>query len=163
MTDPIIKQLNTRLAEKIANVKPQGSEQIGGMSKFDMILNQKQETNSMEKLGQTISDQNFQKSDLEVLDANDIKINISSTEMGKTTDFTPKNAMSDLFSTLNNDTLKMDSIVEVLSSSDTNLSRRQLLAYQASIGSLTMNTELFSKLAQSLSQNINTVLQTNMG
>lgn len=166
MTDPIIKQLNNRLAEKIANVKPAGTDQMGGMggvSKFDMILNQKQETSSMEKLGQVVNNEDFKKSDMEVLSAEDIKINIANSEFGQTTNFSGKNAVSELFSTINNDTLKMDSIVEVLSSSETKLSRRQLLAYQASIGTLTINTELFSKLAQSLSQNINTVLQTNMG
>jgi hypothetical protein len=165
MADPIIKALNQRLATKIANVKPQGTMGPGGpdaLSKFDHVLQKKQDDMMMQKLSDSIIDKPSDNK-MQALSADDIKIEINEGEFGSTTNFDGKKAMSDLFTNINNDVLKMDSIIEVLSSDNTRLSRRQLLAYQASIGTLTINTDLFSKLAQSISQNLNTILQTNLG
>jgi hypothetical protein len=98
-----------------------------------------------------------------VLSADNIKINVNNAEMQTSSNFDPKKSFFDLFSTLNNDMLSLDASIEVLSDPNTKLSRRQLLAYQAGIGNITITTELFSKLAQSVSQNLNTLLQTNIG
>ncbi|MBF0104876.1 MAG: hypothetical protein HQM16_06070 [Deltaproteobacteria bacterium] len=166
MTDMIIKNLNSRFAEKISNTRPAVTPQGdfgGGVSKFDQVLSEKRDNKLLDKLSATIIDEQATGNKMEVFKADDIKINIQEGEFAQTTTFDGKDIVSNLFSTINNDTSKMDSIIEVLSASDTKLSRRQLLAYQASIGTLTINTDMFSKLAQTLSQNINTVLQTNMG
>lgn len=165
MKDVIVKQLNSRLANKIANTRPAAGVHgdFGGASKFDQVLNKKRDNSMMQKFSTTLVDNHIEDNNMEVFSADNIKINIQEGEFSNKTAFDGKNAVSELFSTINNDALKMDSIIEVLSSTETKLSRRQLLAYQASIGSLTINTEMFSKLAQSLSQNINTILQTNMG
>ena len=164
MTDSIIKALNQRLATQIANVKPIAPGALGtpGASKFDAVLQNKQENLMMEKLSANILDKPTDDK-MQVLSADDIQINIKDGEFGSTTNFDGKKALTSLFSNINNDALKMDSIIEVLSSDTTKLSRKQLLAYQASIGTLTINTDRFSKLAQSISQNLNTLLQTNLG
>lgn len=168
--DGLTKLLNQRLAKTISNTKPAGTNGPGGsvgVSKFDAILNQKTSTHNsaLDTLSKTISGQDIGQSsqDMEVFSADDIQINVQEGELANSSTFNAKDTVSQLFSTINNDALKMDSIIEVLSSNDTKLNRRQLLAYQASIGTLSINTDLFSKLAQSLSQNINTLLQTNMG
>ncbi|OVE82462.1 hypothetical protein BVY03_00930 [bacterium K02(2017)] len=164
MKDAIIKKLNSRLAEKISNTVPLNrNNENSGASKFDKVLNQKQNDLKADKLTESLINNNANDTKMEVFSAKDIQINIEQGEFAGQGTYEDKNAVSEIFSTINNDALKMDSIIEVLSSSNTRLSRRQLLAYQASIGSLTINTEMFSKLAQSLSQNINTLLQTNMG
>ena len=165
MKDLIIKQLNNKLATKISNTKPAGSQPGGelGVSKFDQVLNKKQDNLMLEKLSENLIGNSDTDKKMEVLSAENIKINVQAGEFANTSTFNGKNAVTDLFSTINNDALKMDSIIEVLSANDTKLNRRQLLAYQASIGTLTLNTDMFSKLAQTLSQNINTLLQTNMG
>ncbi|EKD51670.1 MAG: hypothetical protein ACD_62C00208G0004 [uncultured bacterium] len=163
MVDPIIKTLNQKVAEKIANVKPLGGP--GGtdtISKFDEVLQKKQSNAMMEKLSEAIVDKPTG-GDMQVLSADNIKLQISEGEFSNVSNFDGKQAFSNIFSSINSDVVKMDSIIEVLASDNTRLSRRQLLAYQASIGTLTINTELFSKLAQSISQNLNTLLQTNLG
>lgn len=164
MTDPLIKHLNKRLADTINRVNPANQENLpGSVSQFDQVLSQKQNMAVYEKLAETIMGDQPVRNQMQVLDAKNIDVEFSAGEFARSSTFEGKKALFDLFATINNDALKMDSIVEVLSSDNIKLSRRQLLAYQASIGSLTINTELFSRLAQSISQNINTVLQTNMG
>lgn len=162
MVDLLIKKLNQRLAQTISNVTP-GQQGPQALSRFDQILNNKQNEIMFEKLSEAIQGDSHTSNKMQTLSAEDIKINIQEGEFGASTSFDAKQTVSQLFSTINNDALKMDSIIEVLASDDVHLSRRQLLAYQASIGTLTINTELFSKLAQSLSQNLNTLLQTNLG
>ena len=163
MTDMIIKKLNQKLAEKITQNQP-GLQESGQTSKFDQILTNKQNTSLMEKISESISGDSLNADKMKTLPADDIQINIQSGDLAaQSTTFDGKKVVTDMFSTLNSDMVKMDSMIEVLSSSDTQLSRRQLLAYQASIGTLSINTELFSRLAQSVSQNLNTLLQTNVG
>ncbi len=164
MADPIIKALNERLATKIANVKPAGTMPGGAdaISKFDQVLQKKQQNLMLDKLAEVVNDKPTD-SKMQVLSADDIKLSVNEGEFGATSNFDGKKALSNLFTHINDDALKMDSIIEVLSADETRLSRRQLLAYQASIGTLTINTDLFSKLAQSISQNLNTLLQTNLG
>lgn len=163
MTDMIIKKLNQKLAEKITQNQP-GLQESGQTSKFDQILTNKQNNNvMMEKLAESISGNDVTANQTKTVSADDIQINIRSGDLSAQSTFDGKKVVTDMFSTLNNDMAKMDSMIEVLSSSDTKLSSRQLLAYQASIGTLSINTELFSRLAQSVSQNLNTLLQTNVG
>ncbi len=162
MTDIIIKKLNQKLAEKITQNQP-GLQESGQTSKFDQILTNKQNNNVMEKIAESLAGEDVTANQIKTVPADDIQINIQSGDLSAQSTFNGKKVVTDMFATLNNDMAKMDSMIEVLSSSDTQLSRRQLLAYQASIGTLSINTELFSRLAQSVSQNLNTLLQTNVG
>ncbi|MCP5463559.1 MAG: hypothetical protein H7A33_00880 [Deltaproteobacteria bacterium] len=160
MTDPIIKKLNMRLAQKVSNLKPGGLNpgQTGAKS-FDDVLKTKQDNSFLEKLSSSVTDKSPALNQINAIPADDIQINISEGELAGRVPGSSKEWVQNLFTQVNSDVLKMDSIIEVLSSSNTKVSRRQLLAYQASIGTLTINTEMFSKLAQSVSQNLNTVLQ----
>jgi len=163
MADSIIKDLNKQLAGKVANIKPAGNNlPSGGVSSFDAVLKNKRQGAIFEKIEQTFLEDSS-KDKMQVLNAEDIKIDINEAEFGSETNFDGKKAVMDMFSTINDDSLKMDSIIEVLSSDDVKLSRRQILAYQASIGTLTVNTDLVSKLAQSVSQNLMTFFQMNLG
>lgn len=166
MTDVIIKQLNQRISTTIGNNQPATPGGAGGaLSKFDQVLTGKLDNKELlQKMSGAIgADENVTKSNMNSIAASDIKINIQSGEFSKQTTFDGKKAVSDLFSTINSDSLKMDSIIEVLSASDTKLTRRQLLAYQYTLGNISLTTEMCSKLASSLSTNLSTLLQTNMG
>lgn len=162
MADIIIKKLNEKLATKVSGNLPPAAE-TGQQSKFDQVLTNKQNTAVFEKLAESIAGDNIQADQIKTQSAADIQINIQGGEFANQSTFDGKQTIANLFSTINSDMVKMDSMIEVLSSPDTKLSRRQLLAYQASIGTLTINTELFSRLAQAVSQNLNTLLQTNVG
>jgi hypothetical protein len=167
MVDVIIKALNERIAQQIATKTPSSSEGMPA-SKFDMALNDaiNKRDNSSHEMVQKLMEQirgSETSNEASVLSADNIKINVNNAEMQTSSNFDPKKSFFDLFSTLNNDMLSLDASIEVLSDPNTKLSRRQLLAYQAGIGNITITTELFSKLAQSVSQNLNTLLQTNIG
>jgi len=164
MKDVLTKFLDTRLANKIANLKPAGTEQpgTGSLSKFDQVLQSKKNDMLMDKMSQIVEQNSNLDTDMEVMSADNIKINIQSGEFNQDTNFGVKNGLGKLFSIINDDSNKLSTIVEVLAKNP-NVSRGQLLAYQAHIGALSLNVEMFSKLAQTLSQNINTLLQTNMG
>ncbi len=164
MADVLIKQLNDRIATTIGKNKPAGvgGEAGGAVSKFDQVLTNKLDSTQMlKKMSDAIGGESITKSNMNSISASDIKINVQQGEFGKERTFDGKKAVSDLFSTLNNDSLKMDSVIEVLSSSDTKLTRRQLLAYQYTMSNISLTTEMCSKMASSLSQNLNTLLQTN--
>lgn len=167
MVDVIIKALNERIAQQIATKTPSSGEGTPS-SKFDMALNDaiSKRDNSSHEMVQKLMEQirgSETSNEASVLSADNIKINVNNAEMQTSSNFDPKKSFFDLFSTLNNDMLSLDASIEVLSDPNTKLSRRQLLAYQAGIGNITITTELFSKLAQSVSQNLNTLLQTNIG
>ena len=163
MVDKIIKDLNQEVANKLAKLRPaENSLYSGQVSPFEDILNDRRQKLIFDKMEQTLLHDNVQDK-MRVMAADDIHIDIKDEEFGAQGTFDGKKALVDMFATINDDSLKMDSIIEVLSSEDVKLSRRQLLAYQASIGTLTINVDLVSKLAQSVSQNLMTFFQMNLG
>lgn len=156
--DVLINQLNERIAEQIISRKP---ADLGKPStNFSDVLDSKRSSMVMQALTDQIAGE---KDGMKVISANDIKINRVDFDAEKTTNFDPKQKMMDLFGGLNEDMVSLDASIEVLSDPNVKLSRRQLLAYQAGIGNMTINTELFSKMAQAVSQNLTTVLNTNVG
>jgi hypothetical protein len=182
--DKIVAKLNEKLAEQVAKKKPENTltEQPGGQSKFSQMLQEKisQSTPVTDSLQNQIttaqkgqSEELFAKmneelkseeqQELKVVSADDIRINISDSELGTQTRLDPKEKFLGIFEDLNSDMLSLDSAIEVLADPGTKLTKRQLLAYQAGIGNMTINTELFSRLAQSVAQNLNTLLNTNVG
>lgn len=165
MTDIIIKQLNKRISNQMANSKPAGVNGNPVVSKFDEVLSSKtqNQNNTLEQLAKSISSDNLSNQP-QTISADDIKINVKDAELSTAENgtFDAKKAVTNIFSTINNDSLKMDSIIEVLSSDNTKLSHRQLLAYQASIGTMTVNVEMFAKIATQFSQDFNTLWQLNL-
>lgn len=163
MVDKIINDLNQEIASKLAKLPPaQNSIYNNQVSPFEDILNDKRQRLVFDKLEKTLL-QDGAGDKMQVMAADDIKITIKDEEFAAQGTFDSKRALMDVFGAINDDSLKMDSIIEVLASEDVKLSRRQLLAYQASIGTLTINTDLVSKLAQSVSQNLMTFFQMNLG
>jgi hypothetical protein len=158
--DPLIGQLNQRISEQVIGKKP---VDLGKPTQsFADVLDSKRTNNAvMEKLSEQLGDDKG--SGLKVLSANDIKINRVDFDAEKNTNFDPKQKLMDLFGGLNEDMISLDASIEVLSDPNVKLNRRQLLAYQAGIGNMTINTELFSKMAQAVSQNLTTLLNTNIG
>ena len=163
MADIVIKNLNSRISQSVsgAGIGAGAPAQTG--QSFQQILSGKSNDKLIEKLTEMTNSEKLGSQNLTALSGDNITIKNSAASESAGGAANPKKTVSDLFSTINNDSLKMDSIIEVLSSDQTKLSKKQLLAYQASIATLSLNTEMFSKLASSLSQNINTLLQTNMG
>lgn len=165
MVDVLIKNLNAKIADRVANVNPSGPGVGGPNSTFQQILGSKRQNALLERMqnfvGEAVPQYHNQ---AEAISAKDIQV--TQPLDGGTVEVAPlsgDNMVNKVFGYLNQQATQMDSIVEVLSSTKTPLSRRQLLAYQASIGTLTINVDLFSKLAQTFSQNLNTLLQTNLG
>lgn len=160
--DPLVKKLNQRIASKVANQKTTPGVNAPGKLNFDDVLQAKRSDNtpSIEKM---VSEMHETKGDMQVLSAEGIEVSMNEADMGASTNFNAKDKFFDIFSKMNQDMVSLDSSIEVLSDPNVKLSRRQLLAYQAGIGNMTINTELFSRMAQSVSKNLNTLLQTNIG
>ncbi len=161
MADIMIKNLNQRVSSGIQAPQLDSPQKSG--AKFDEILQSKSQERLFEKLTEMTNDEKLGQNNQMTLSADNISIKGENEGLSVAESSQPKKSMGDVFASLNNDSLKMDSIIEVLSSNQSQLSKKQLLAYQASIATLSLNTEMFSKLSSTLSQNINTILQTNMG
>jgi hypothetical protein len=162
MVDPLISKLNQQISDKIktqtANV-PGGN---GAPSKFEQVLNDKRIDDQKMNLDNLVNEPKG--SEMNTIAANDIQINTANAETGANgSHFDPKKKFFGVFEDLNSDMISLDSSLEVLSNPDIKLNKRQLLAYQAGIGNMTINSELFSRLAQTVAQNVNTLLQTNVG
>lgn len=170
--DKIIGKLHQRVAQKIAGsqlpgVNPQQFSQILDnkinnnpaqvSTSFQDTTNQK----FLEKMSANLNSES--KSDVKIIAADDIKINFSNDEFKKEVKNDVKNQFFSLFEDLNSDMLNINSAIEVLADPGVKLNKRQLLAYQAGIGNMTINSELFSRLAQTVAQNLNTLLNTNIG
>ena len=149
MTDPIVKKLTQRIADKVAKNNPN----VEGGNKFNDLLKTKQD-DMLAKIKDQLVDNKGQ--DMQVMSADDIEIRVADSEMGtKVSPSSPFEKGYDLFTALNKDFLSLDATIEVLADPGTKLSRKQLLAYQAGIGNLTVNAEMYTKLAQSTTQTIN--------
>lgn len=159
--DKLTKILNQRVAEKVARATQPTPDQMVPKKDFAEVLESKQ--NAPQVLDGLLNDIKGKADDFQVQSGADIKVSFNNFDVEKSSDFDPKKKVADIFGSLNEDMLSMDSTIEVLADSNVKLSRRQLLAYQAGIGQMTINTELFSKMAQSISQNLNTILNTNVG
>ena len=158
MVDKLISELNQRISSVVSSkTVPAGD---GAPSKFDYVLDSKRNQLMMDK----ISDLSLGggKNDMKVISADNMAITFNDSEIS-TESKTPGKNLSDLFSTINNDMLSMDAAVEVLASGDVKFTRSQLLAYQHAMGTASISIDLYSKLVQSITQNLNTVLQTNLG
>lgn len=157
MVDKIIGKLNEQIAGKVSNQAPKGDN----LSKFDEVLNKKQGNLGIEKLAESYLESS-KPDEIKVVSADNIQIQFNDSELNTSTTIEGK-GVSELFSAINNDMLSMDAAIEVLSSGDVKLTRSQMLAYQHAMGTTTIGIDLYSKLVQSISQNLNTLLQTNLG
>lgn len=159
--DPLIKILNKRISNQIANQNQPAQNQPQKLN-FADVLDSKRSNTMIEKMSEIITQEKG--SEMQVHSASNIQINRLETDVEMSqSQSDPQNKIVDLFSSLNEDMLGLDASIEVLADPNVRLSRRQLLAYQAGIGHMTINTELFSKLAQATSQNLTTILNTNVG
>lgn len=159
--DKLTKILNQRVAEKVARSTVATPDQLVPKKSFADVLDAKQK--GPEVLDGLMNDIKGRADDYQVQSGADIKVSFKNFDVEKSSDFDPKKKVADIFGSLNEDMLSMDATIEVLADPNLKLSRRQLLAYQAGIGQMTINTELFSKMAQSVSQNLSTILNTNVG
>jgi|APSaa5957512535_1039671.scaffolds.fasta_scaffold256983_1 hypothetical protein len=160
MSEHLISQLNQRIASTIAKQKPLNGNGAGAASKFDQILTQKQNT-GFEKLVDAMSNGS---DSMKAMPANDIQINIGNSEVE--TSFAggdAKQGAFGMFSKINSDMLKMDSMVDVLSSGNVRMGRKELLAYQIAANGFSLSTDLYTKMAQMVSTNLNTLFQMNLG
>lgn len=158
MVDKLISELNQRISSVVSGKTAPLSD--GALSKFDYVLDNKRNQLMMDK----ISDMSVSggKNDMKVLSAENIDIHFNESEITTESKTAGKN-LSDLFSTINNDMLSLDATVEILASKDVKLTRSQLLACQIATGTTSLSIDMYSKMVQSISQNLNTILQTNLG
>lgn len=158
MVDKLISELNQRISSVVSGKTAPLSD--GASSKFDYVLDNKRNQLMMDK----ISDMSVGggKNDMKVMSAENIDISFNESEI-TTESKTPGKNISDLFSTINNDMLNLDATIEILSSKDMKLTKSQLLACQIATGTTSLSIDMYSKLVQSISQNLNTILQTNLG
>lgn len=160
MVDKIIKHLNQKVTEKISqnnplqNVSPQ-------QNNFADVLESKRQS-SGKFLENMITEMKGGGEEFQVQSGAHIQVSFQNFDVEKSSTFSPNTKLTDLFGSLNEDMLSMDSAIEVLSDPSVRLSRRQLFAVQAGIQHMSINTELFSRLAQSISQNLNTLLNTQV-
>lgn len=159
--DKLTQILNQRVAEKVAKSTVASPDQMAPKKSFAEVLEAKQK--GPELLEGLMNDMKGRPDDFQVQSGADIKVSFKNFDVEKSSSFDPKQKIGDIFGSLNEDMLSMDATIEVLADPGVKLSRRQLLAYQAGIGQMTINTDLFSKMAQSISQNLNTLLNTNVG
>lgn len=165
MKDIIVKKLHDRLSQKIGEQVPGNQKQAGQVSKFDQVLmnksNQSSSTEMMEKMVDALNGQD--KKPMQAIAADDIQLKFNDSEFEKSSNFHAPKAVYDLFSTINNSSLKLDAMVDALSQDGVKFSRQEMIAIQASTAASGQILELSSKLAQSLNQSLTTILQTNMG
>ena len=90
-----------------------------------------------------------------------IEVNLANQDVEKA-GLGVKSKVTDLFSSINEDMLAFDALFEAISDPKVKFNRRQLFAVQAGIQHLSINTELFAKMVQAISTNINTVLNTQV-
>jgi hypothetical protein len=166
--DEIIKKLNNRMIQEVAKVGIPNVPTPGSTSKFDQVLGAAQEKRSqeslMEKMVAEIREPDA--SSQGVLSAKEIQVDLNTTRpeysVSKNESLDPSKAATNVLTTLNDDMLRMDAAIEVLSDPGTKLSRRQVLAYQFGFGNISINMELYSKMTQSVTQNVNQILQMNV-
>lgn len=180
--DKLIGELNKKVSDKIGKGQSDNSVQPGTPSKFSDVLTEKLSTPKIDSTelvaqntsmtGKSESEQMFmklsedlkgeEKNELRVISGENIQIQVAPGESMQQTNFDPGQRFMGIFEDLNSDMLSLDSAIEVLADPSTKLTKRQLLAYQAGIGNMTINADLFSRLAQSVSQNLNTLLNTQV-
>lgn len=153
MKDKIVKNLNTRIADKIAKNQP-GPDQLGGQVNFDSVLETKKAG-----ISELVSAVRGNEADVQVQSADHIDITMSDNELGVKNQKSPWDRGYDILASLNEDFISLDSSIEILSDPNTKLNRKQLLAYQAGIGNVTLNIEMFTKLSQTVVRSANQVLQ----
>lgn len=180
--DKLIGELNKKISDKIGKSGGENSITQGTPTKFSEILSEKLSQPKIENTelqaqntstsGKSPSEELFmklsediageQKNDLQVISGDGIKITVAPGEGTQQSNFDMRDRFFGIFEDLNSDMLSLDSAIEVLADPSTKLTKRQLLAYQAGIGNMSINAELFSRLAQSVSQNLNTILNTQI-
>lgn len=156
--DALIAALNQRVSNKITQETPLPDAGRPAQS-FSDVLDSKRSTLVMDKISSEFS---AEKGDIKVLPASDIELANNNFDVQQTNDINPKQKITELFSGLNDNMNSLDASIEVLSDPNVKLSRRQLLAYQAGIGQLSIMTELSSKVIQSVSTAANQILSTNI-
>ena len=161
MMDPLIGTLNQQVTNKISGNNALPNPGNGGATPFADVLKSKQSDSVMEKLLDNIVDNRG--NEPKVASAESIQINRLDTDVEKSTNFSPKQKVTELFSNINQDMGNMDSLIEVLSDPKSKLSRQEMLGCEFFMHKATMTVEMGSKGLQMLSQNINTVLNTNVG
>ena len=180
--DKLIGELNKKISDKIGKSGTDNAVQPGTTSKFSDMLTEKLSAPKIDSTdltaqnttasGKSPSEQMFiklsedmqseEKNELKVFSGDGIQIKSAPGELVQSSNFDPKERFMGIFEDLNSDMLSLDSAIEVLADPSTKLTKRQLLAYQAGIGNMTINADLFSRLAQSVSQNLNTLLNTQI-
>lgn len=160
MMDPLISALNQQVTNKISGNQI-ASNPAPGATQFADVLKTKQSDVVMDKLMDNIIGGSG--SEPKVASAESIQINRLDHDVEHTTNFSPKQKIGELFANINQDMGNMDSLIEVLSDPNSKLSRQELLGCEFFMHKATMTIEMGSKGLQMLSQNLNTVLNTNVG
>lgn len=180
--DKLIGELNKKISDKAGKGGTDNAVQTGTPSKFSDIMTEKLNAPKLDSTdlmsqntttaGKTQSDELFiklseemkseDKNEMNVVRGDGIKLQMTDGGSSQTSNFDVKQRVFGVFEDLNSDMLSLDSAIEVLADPSTKLTKRQLLAYQAGIGNMSINAELFSRLAQSVSQNLNTLLNTQI-
>lgn len=158
--DTLIKNLNQKIAEKIANSRPSQEIMPQGQS-FAEVLQAKQQGHG-ELLETMVNEMKGNTADFNVQSGAHIEVNLASQDIEKT-GLGVESKVSDLFSSINEDMLAFDALFEAISDPKVKFNRRQLFAVQAGIQHLSINTELFAKMVQAISTNINTVFNIQAG
>jgi hypothetical protein len=158
--DALISQLNQRISTEVANKQPANVDLQPGKQSFAEILDNKSSTKMLDK----ITDQMKQgQSEIKVIAADNIQVNSANLEIEKSSNFSIKEKMMDMFSGLNDDMNSLESTIEVLSAPDTKLTRAEMLACQAGISQFSLTAEMTSKGFQAAVSSVQTILNTNIG
>jgi hypothetical protein len=157
-SDPLIQILNKRISSNIAdNTQPATAKPT---QNFSEVLDSKRNEKLFEKLSEQMGGS---KNEVKVTNASDIQINRLNTDVENQTNFDPKQKVMDIFASLNDNMTSMDDMIEVLSDPNIKLSRDQLLACQLFSTKASSFAELSSKLLQSVSSTITSLVNTNVG
>lgn len=156
--DPIISKLNQQAIQKMQNNIRPSDPYTQGPSPFQQKFDNTMAERMLEKIRE---DYGPAQKDMTVLSAENINVTANRPEMGGLpTSVSDK--YYDLFKGMNRDLLSLDSAIETLNTPGVKISPRQLLAFQAGIGSTMIMAEGFSRFTEAVNRGIQTIVQTQV-
>lgn len=156
--DPIISKLNQQAIQKLQNNIQQSGPYTQEPSQFQQKFDNTMADRMLERIRE---DYGANQKDITVLSAENINVTTKRPEMGGMSPSATEKYY-DMFKDMNRDLLSLDSAIETLTTPGTRITPRQLLAFQAGIGSTMIMAEGFSRFTEAISRGIQTVVQTQV-
>lgn len=158
--DPLIAKLNSAIASQIETPKAFAQApqlQNGETSGFQSTLDNK----LTERLMDSIMGDSIDSGQMKTLSAENIHVETETSDIARGSKIDSTDSAFDMFKTINRDMLSLDNAIETLTSG-VKLKPQQLLALQAGVSNVSIQTEAFSKLTGAVASGIQSLVQTQV-